>query len=319
VNTTGSADTMRPCINSHRIAALLALLAIPLAHADDTWRAGASVQRDARDNQLLVGTLQGPLPQHAWWRVGAGQSRNQQPALAHRASLGSLAVGHGGDAWAAAVQATHRRDGSRYRQTDTRGTLEWRHPIGTVGLDAAYRNAALEGTVATPTPQGGTADVPVAQRIKGSGFGLHGALQLSPTFEVFAAAMRHDYKTTTRQNGSVSGAGANDPLAIVSGLLGNPALLAGTLQTRASAVSRDEAALSRSAQLGATYRWTNVALTGEYLADRVLDSPGTVRTVQLKAALEVTPSWSVTPLLGRTRSDAHGSVGFGGLAVAYGW
>jgi hypothetical protein len=310
---------MKPHTHLHRIAVGLALLATIAAHADDTHRAGASVQRDAHDNQLLVGTLQWPLPQQAWLRVGAGQSRNEQTALAHRAGLGALAGGYSSDTWAAAVQATHRRDGSRYRQTDTRGTLEWRHPIGTVGLDAAYRNAALEGTVAAPTPQGGCAEVPVAQRINGSGFGLHGALPLNPTFEVFAAAMHYNYKTTTRQNGAVAGAGANDPLAIVSGLLGNPALLAGALQARASAVSRDEVALSRSAQLSATYRWTHVALTGEYLADRVLDTPGTVHTVQLKAALEVAPSWSLTPLLGRTRSDAHGSVGFGGLAVAYGW
>jgi hypothetical protein len=318
VNATGSADTMKPCIKSHRIAALLALLATPLAQADDTRRAGISALRDAHDNQLWVGTLQWPLPHQAWLRVGAGQSRNVQPALAHRAGLGSLALGYDDDTWAAAVQATHRRDGSHYRQTDTSATLEWRLAQGTIGVDAAYRDAALAGTVAAPTPNG-SADVPVAQRIKGPGFGLHGALRLSPSFEVSAAAMRHDYKVTTRQNGAVSGAGGNDPLLIVSGLLGNPALLAGALQTRASAVSRDEAALSRSAQLGATVRWTSVALTGEYLADRVLDTPGTVRTVQLKAAWDVTPSWTVTPLVGRTRGDAHGSVGFGGLALAYGW
>jgi hypothetical protein len=310
---------MKPCIKSHRIAALLALLATPLAQADDTHRAGISVQRDARDNQLAVGTLQWPLAAHAWWRVGAGQSRSEQPALAHRAGFGSLAVGYGNDTWAAALQTAHRRDGSRYRQTDTSATLEWRRSLGHIGIDAAYRNAALEGTVATPTPQGGTADVPVAQRIKGLGFGLHGALQLNPSFEIFAAAMRHDYNVSTRQNGAVTGAGGNDPLAIASGLLGNPALLGSALQTRASAVSRDEAALSRSAQIGATVRWTNLALTGEVLADRVLDTPGTVRTVQLKAAFDVTPSWSVTPLVGRTRSDAHGSVSFGGLALAYGW
>jgi hypothetical protein len=318
VHETGSADTMRPRHDPRCIAALLALLAPALAHADDTRRAGASVQRDARDNQLWVGTLQWPLPRQAWLRVGAGQSRNEQPALAHRAGLGSLAVGYGGDTWATALQTTHRRDGTHYRQTDTSATLEWRHAIGNIGADATYRDAALEGTVATPT-QGGSADVPVTQRIKGSGIGLHGALRLNPSFEVFAAAMRYDYKTTTRQNGAVSGAGGNDPLAIVSGLLGNAALLASTLQTRASAVSRDEAALSRSAQLGATYRWANVALTGEYLADRVLDTPGTVRTVQVKAAFDLSPSWSVTPLLGRTRSDVHGSVGFGGLAAVYGW
>src|SRR5688572_17329531 len=125
---TGRADPMKPHTDSHRIAIGLALLAATAAHADDTRRAGVSVTRDANDNQLLVGTLQWPLLQQAWLRVGAGQSRNEQPALAHRAGLGALALGYSGAAWAAAVQATHRRDGSRYRQTDTRGTLEWRHP-----------------------------------------------------------------------------------------------------------------------------------------------------------------------------------------------
>jgi hypothetical protein len=308
---------MKLRLNARGFAAL-ALLVTTAARADDTRRVGLSAQRDARDNQLVVGTLQWPLLQQAWLRIGAGESRNEQPALAHRAGLASLALGYGSDAWAAAVQATQRRDGSRYRQTGTSATLEWRHALGSVGVDVAHRNAALEGTVTTPT-QGGSADVPVAQRVKGTGYGLHGTLRPSASIEVFAAAMRYDYNTTTRQNGAVSGAGGNDPLAIVSGLLGNPALLASALQTRASAVSRDEAALSRSAQLGATYRWTSVALTGEYLADRVLDTPGTMRTLQLRAAWDLTPSWTVTPLLGRTRSDGHGSVGFGGVAVAYGW
>jgi hypothetical protein len=309
---------MRPRLCWLGIAALPTVFATTLACADDTRRAGLSVQRDARDNQLVLGTLQMPLAHQAWWRFGAGQSRSEQPALAHRAGLGSLAVGYDTGAWAAALQTTHRRDGSRYRQTDASATLEWRHALGSIGVDAAYRNAALEGTVATPTP-GGTAGVPVAQRIRGAGFGLHGALRIHPSIEVFAAAMRHDHDVTTRQNGVVTGAGANDPLAIASGLLGNPALLARALQARASAVSRDEAALSRSALIRATYRWADAALTGEALADRVLDTPGTMRTVQLKAAFDVTPRWSVTPLVGRTRSDVHGSVGFGGLAVAYGW
>src|SRR5512134_3738085 len=97
---------MRPRLCLLGIAALPALLVTSLAQADDTRRAGLSVQRDARDNQLAVGTLQWPLAQQAWWRVGAGQSRSEQPALAHRAGLGSLAVGYDSDAWAAALQTT---------------------------------------------------------------------------------------------------------------------------------------------------------------------------------------------------------------------
>lgn len=303
--------------------ALTACLAASAVHAADPNAdmryLSVGAQRDARHNQSLLGTLSLPVGQRQWLQFTGGQSRVAQHAVPHRAHVLGAGTGYAGDGWWASVGATHRRDAERYRQTDWAATVEWRDERFTIGLDGSYRDARQQGTVVTPTPTGGTAMVPVEQRIKGAGLGLHGGLMLGAKTRLYAGAMHYDLRSRTRQNGSVSGAGGNDPAGIVSALLDNPPLLARSLSTRASLVARDEAALSRSVQAGASYRFDQVALSAEYLGDKVLDAPGTMHTVQLKAALDLAPGWTLAPAVGRTRSDEYGGVNFGALSVTRAW
>lgn len=276
-------------------------------------------QRDARHNQSLLGTLSLPVGQRQWLLFTGGQTRVAQDAVPHRASVLGAGTGYVGDGWLASVGATHRRDGERYRQTDWVATVEWRDERFNIGLDGSYRDARQQGTVATPTPPSDMAMVPVEQRVKGAGLGLHGGLMLGAKTRLYAGAMHYNLRSQTRQNGSVSGAGGNDPAGIVGTLLGDPSLLARALSTRASLVARDEMALSRSVQAGASHRFDEVALSAEYLGDKVLDAPGTVHTVQLKAELDLSPGWTLAPAVGRTRSDGYGGVNFGALSVTHAW
>jgi len=277
------------------------------------------VQRDAAHNQAVLGTLSLPVGARPWLQFSAGQTRLAQDAVAHQAGVFGAGAGYVGDGWLASFTGTHRRDGERYRQTDWLATVEWRQPAFEIGLDGSYRNARQQGSVATGGA-GGTTQVPVEQRVKGGGVGLHGGAMLGAKAKLYAGAMRYDYRSSTRQNGAVTGAGAGNPGGIVGALLGNSSLLARALSTRPSAVSRDEAALSRSAQVGASYRFTDtLAVSAEALNDKVLDAPGTVRTLQLKAAVDLAPGWQLTPAVGRTRSDEYGGVNFGALSVTHAW
>lgn len=302
------------------LAACLAASAAQAADPNTDMRyLSVSAQRDAKHNRSLLGTLSLPVGQRQWLQFIGGQTRVAQDAVPHRASVLGAGTGYVGDAWLASVSATHRRDGERYRQTDWVATVEWRDESFNIGLDGSYRDARQQGTVATPAPPSDTALVPVEQRVKGAGLGLHGGLMLGAKTRLYVGAMHYDLRSQTRQNGSVSGAGGNDPVGIVSGLLNSPSLLARALSTRASWVARDEVALSRSVQAGASYRFDHVALSAEYLGDKVLDAPGTMHTVQLKAALDLTPGWTLAPAVGRTRSDEHGGVNFGKVSMAHAW
>ena len=265
----------------------------------------ASMQRDARHDQAVMGLLSLPIGERWWGQIGGGQISNAQDGAARHPSGINGGMGYIGDAWQASLTASHRTDGSRFRQTDWAGTLEWRGDQFSAGIDGSYRDAKLSGTVITSIALGGTTDAAVLQRVKGGGIGAHGSLQATEALSVYAAAMRYHYQATTQQDGSAASPSSQ--------------VLASALQTSPSYVSRDETTLSRSSKVGASYRFAAVTLSGELLADNVLDVPGTVRTTQLKAAGAITPGWTATPVVGRTQSETYGSVNFGGLALTHAW
>lgn len=289
------------------------------AAAEDTAAPNAAMrffsvtlQRDAEGNQALPVTLSLPVGQRAYVQLGGGRSRNRQQGATHRPAFVTGGLGYIGEGWQASLNAAHRRDGSVYRQSDLSLALDWQGEIVNLGLDGSYRHARQQGDVAAPDGQGGS--VPVLQRVKGGGLGLHGGARLGDRTQLYAALMRYHYHVATQHNGA-SGA----PGGAVAGLLGDRSLLARTLSTRPSAVNRDEAALSRSLQLGASYRFDRVALSAEYIGDRVLDAPGTVHTALVRAALTPSPRWTVPPALGRTRSTTHGGVNFAAVSASVAW
>ena len=309
----------------HRPLTLLAVGALagaaaPAARADDAApnadmrSISVAAQGDARSNRTLQTALTLPLGERAWFSVGGGQNHSEQDTVAHRPKVVAAALGYIGAGWRASLNATHRADGQAYRQSDWVGSVEWQGDRFDIGLDGSVRDSRRQATVSTPDGQGGTASVPVTQKVKGGGLGLRAGVQLGPDARLYGSYTRYHYQVATQQNGASTGSSS-----AIGGLLGNRTLLARALSTRASAVNRDEAALSRSVQFGATYRFERVALTAEYTGDRVQDAPGTARTALLKAAVALGPHWTVAPAVGRTRTDAYGGVNFGALSASYAW
>lgn len=268
---------------------LVACLAASAARAADpnaTLRyVSVAVQRDANDEQTLLGTLSLPLAERRWLQVSVGQTRTVQDAVRHRAGVLGAAAGHVGDGWLASFAATHRTDGERLRQTDWLATLEGRGEGFDVGLDGSYRASRRQDMSAS-----------AVQRVNGAGLGLHGGLMLGDRARLYGSAIRYDLRRR------------DDSPSLVQTPLPGPSLLA-----------RDELALRRSVQAGVSYRFDQVALSAEYLGDRVLDSTSTLHTVQLKAMLHLAPGWTLAPAMGHTRNAAHGGVNFGALTVTRGW
>lgn len=295
--------------------ALLGATAQTRAHAEeaapnaDKRAVNLAVQRDAKGNQSTAAAGSLTVGSNAWVQAGVGQSRSRDDASGTTSKPRQVSIGGGvaGKQWQAGVNASQRRDGSALRQTDLAASVDFKPVDGVnVGLDATQRNARARGTVASSN---GGAPTAVEQRLKGHGVGVHGAVAVTQRVTVYGATMRNKYSstTTTQQAGGAQG-----------GLLGNVPLLGANRGV--SVVNRDEAALDRSHQLGATYRVSDhVALNGEVMQDKLHDG-GNLRTVQLKAAIAAGDSgWTITPGVGRSRLPNGEGVNYGSVGASFAW
>ena len=276
----------------HATLVLAAALAAPAARADDPNAAlryaSLGVQRDANDNQSVLATLSLPLGQRQWVQLSGGRTRLEQGGAAQRAGVIGVGAGTLGDGWAAALNATQRRDGDRFRQTDWLATIEWRGEVVDFGLDGSHRDARRQA-----------AALPSTQRVKGGGLGLHGGVMLGEATRLYAAAMHYDLRS--------EGGSATPPPTLLQSLAG-----------RSPVVARDELALRRSVQAGLGHRIGAISLNVEYLGDTLLDTPGRVHTVQLKAGFEPVPGWTLAPAVGRSR-DGNEGVNFAALSLTRRW
>jgi len=286
-----------------------ALLLTSLAHADepapnaDKRALNLAVQRDGQRNQSAAAAVSLPVGQSAWVQAGIGESRSRDAAGGTTYKPRQVALGGGvaGKSWQASVNASHRGDGSALRQNDVAAAVDWKPVDGVnVGVDAVKRNARTRGTLAAG---GGGAATPVEQRVRGHGVGVHGAVAVTQRLSVYGATMRNRYTTSTTQTTTAGGLLAGVPL----------------LQNRVSAINRDEAALDRSHQIGATYRVSDrVALNGEVQQDRLHDG-GSLRSVQMKAAIAAGSGWTITPGVGHSRGPQGESTSYGLLGASYSW
>ncbi|HEY9108799.1 MAG TPA: hypothetical protein VIN58_19140 [Roseateles sp.] len=293
--------------------ALLGATAQTVAHAEeaapnaDKRAVNLAVQRDAKGNQSAAAAGSLTVGSNAWVQAGVGQSRSRDDVAGTTSKPNQVSIGGGvaGKQWQAGVNASQRRDGSALRQTDLAASVDFKPVDGvSVGLDATKRNARARGTVAASN---GGAPTAVEQRLKGHGLGVHGAVAVTPRVTVYGATMRNKYSSTT----TATQAGGQ------GGLLGNVPLLNAN---RVSVVNRDEAALDRSHQLGATYRVSDhVTLNGELSQDRLHDG-GSLRSVQLKAAIAAGNSgWTITPGVGRSRGPNGEGVNYGSVGASFAW
>ena len=288
----------------------LALLALAIASTatraetppnDGMRYATVGAQADSQHDQQALAALSLTVGQHAWVQAGVGKSRDGVAAGGRKPGIASVGVGVASQSVQWTANATHRADGDKYRQTDLASSLDWKHDGNVVGLDVTHRSARATGNVAN-----GSTTTPAQERVAGTGFGVHGTLQASERVSVYGAVARNHYRGTTTTTQTTPGT--------PGGLLGLGSALGST-----SVVNRDEAALNRSALVGASYRFDKVAVSAEYATGQVLDNGGTLRSVELKAAVDVAPGWRVAPGIGRADNGQAGHATFASLAVAHGW
>jgi len=309
-------DSRLPPTRVAAATALLALAAVPWpARADapppndGMGFASAGVQSDNHGNRQLLSTLSLPVGRHAWVQAGGGASRSNQAGGGRRPGIATAGVGVAAKSLQLTLNTAQRFDGHRYRQSDWGSSLDWKQDGNDVGIDVTHRRSSAAGTVAVSNGAGGSTAVPAQVRVAGTGVGLHGALQVSERASVYGAVARNHYRSRTQQGDAASS----------GGLLGSDTLLARTLLGGASVVNRDEVDLDRSAQVGAAYRWDKVAVSVEATTGAVHDGGGAMRSVDLKAAIDVAPGWRVAPGVGRGTSEQGGNATYASVAATYGW
>lgn len=287
--------------------ALACCLLLSTAHAEGTHGHSAmlTVQGDEHDNWQWLSRLALPLGDHAWMQGSFG-STELGTAPARNIKTVGAAMGIGGRTVDAAVEFVRRTGDGRFEQQDWAAALNWHGARGGLGADVFLRSAGSEST--TTTSSGGVFSPPVTQTVRGSvdstGFGLHGALDLTPRAKVFAGAMRY------RHDFSFDSAAA-DPGTSLTSVLGIPAALSG--------VWRDQAFIDHSYRVGGSYRFEGAAVNAQYFHDRTANTGETLNTVQLQAEFLLAGHWLVSPMMGYS-SGAHAEqTGYGGLSVGFIW
>jgi len=286
-----------------------------------TTYVGISTLADSEQNRQSTAMLSLAFGNNWWAHVGAGKVRTQQATDSVNPTLAAIGFGVAGQHLMFTLDASSRNDGDRYQQRDWSSTLYWHSEKVGVGIDGMHRNTEVRGTVPVAVSQSNTVDVPVAQSLRGNGFGLHVNIDVTERLNVFLGGMDYHYATTTRQNGVVAASSGNPALlnTVVNNLLNNQPLLAQQLWVQTSGVTRDAAILQRSYKAGIGYRIARVALTAQYFNDRALASDDIVNTAELSAAVSLGKHWVVVPAIGSSNSSQSSNVTFGALTVNYGW
>lgn len=292
------------------LRAPLALLALAIASTaaraetppnDGMQYVSVGGQADNKHDQQALAALSVTVGQHAWVQAGVGKSRDSVAAGGRKPGIASVGVGVASQSVQWTANATHRADGGNYRQTDVASSLDWKHDGNVVGVDVTHRNSRATGNVAS-----GSTTTPAQERVAGTGVGLHGTLQASERVSIYGAVLRNHYKGTVTTTQTTPGT--------PGGLLGLGSTLGST-----SVVNRDEAMLDHSALAGATYRFDKVAVSAEYATGQVHDNGGALRSVELKAAVDVAPGWRLAPGVGRASNAQAGHATFASLSATHGW
>lgn len=286
----------------------VAMLAVAkMAAAEDALRhsVALSVIADESDNRQWLGKMVLPLGDFISIQANAGQAKFD--GVPGNTGIVGGALGADGGNIGAALEFTRRKNAT-FELKDWRAVVNWRGAGGGLGIDAALRAAdggQSESTTQTNGLLGSTLTTTTTfESADGRGFGLHGHLDVTEQVRLFAGFMRYSYDF--ERTSTTSGSGN----ALLPSVLGGVAV---------SGVTRDQALIDRSYQVGASYRLERHALSAQYLRDRVVQTGEILNTLQLQAEIAVGRQWAVTPLIGRSTSDRSGGVNFGGLGAAFRW
>ena len=293
-----------PSYSSRRLAKLVVLSTFPvaaLAQAEPAeikgYYAALSTEVDDADFRELGAELAVPFGETGWVLLDVGTTTaSSADDDVDMTTLGLHTGFSTGDIdWRAMY--TYREDDSSYTQHDLFGGFTYFASLGAVGLDLFYRSAEYESMASIQRRFRDPLAIRVVETTQGTGVGAHGDLYVTRQVTLSSGVMFYEYDDSSNV----------------------PAGLARFERASLSGVTRDQAYLKDSINLGVTYELAVASLSAVYYRDREVDSSFVTDTAELYADLSLTEHWALAAWIGHAMTEDDAEITYGGARISVVW
>lgn len=284
-----------------RLVALPALVLSTLAQAESTqikgYYAALSTEVDDADFRELQAEFAVPFGTTGWVQLDLGRTTASLADNDVDMTTVGLRTGFstGNVDWRAMY--TYREDGSSYTQHDLFGGFTYVASRGAVGLDLFYRSAEYETIASIQRRFRDPLAIRVVETTEGTGIGAHGDIYVTRRVTLSSGVMFYDYDDNSNA----------------------PARLTRFERVSLSGVTRDEAYLKDSINVGVTYEFAVLSLGAIYYRDREIDSNFVTDTAEFYADLTLTEHWALAAWIGHAMSEDDAEITYGGARISVVW
>lgn len=288
---------------SARGCAFFALASTVSARADvaadepSGYYAALSVAADDADFSRVGGEIAVPLGRNTWLELNVGAIEGSSRTEDGDATFAGLTLGSSAGLLSFDVEYMYREDGFEYTQHDMEGGFTYAASYGSIGLDLFYRHADQETVASIERRVRDPLAITVNATSKGVGIGTHGDLILSEHLTLFGSAMIYDYDSSSSL----------------------PPRLGRFAKIALSRVTRDEAYLRDTINVGVTYGFSLVSLSAAYYRDRVFEGGEVTDTGELAADFPLGERWMLVAWIGHSVTEQESGLTYGGARISVIW
>ncbi len=317
-----NANRSRSGLISNRNVIVLALLGMAsVTHAAENDSHVSAMRYVALDTQVdnaefshFSGTGSFTLGKYVWLQGTLGRITDNSDATLGDLQQYGLGAGFRTEHLQATLNFSDYQGDASYEQRDLLASLDWLGARYTVGLDIFRRSTHSTANTIRDFPALNLTNVTlyVDEELTGNGIGLHADFYLTDDLDLSLGGMSYDYDSDYTLTAS------SNPL-LIRRLLAKYPTISELIYQNISGVTRSLALFESSYNIGLSYQFSSMALTGQYLHDEALASEETLDTASLSATMLVGDNWMLAALLGQSRSASADGVTFGGLSISYNW
>lgn len=284
-----------------KLAALATLGFSTLARAEPAeikgYSAALSAEVDDADFQMLQAELALSFGETAWAQLDLGTTTASRADDDVDITTIGVRTGFSTGKVDWRLMYTHREDGSSYTQHDLFGGFTYIADRGTVGLDLFYRSAQSESVTSIQRRFRDPLAIRVVEETEGTGVGAHGEINVTRHVTLSSGVMLYDYDNTSNV----------------------PASVARFERVSLSGITRDEAYLQDSINVGVTYEFAVLSLGVVYYRDREVESDFATDTAELYADLTLSEHWALAAWIGHAMTEDDADVTYGGARLSVVW
>lgn len=284
---------------SRGLMAAVTLAMASLAQAEPTeirgYSAALSGEIDDADFSEVQAEFAVPFGETAWVQFNVGTTTAADDDV-DMTTLG-LRTGFSTGKFDWLAMYTYREDDSSYTQHDVFGGFTYIASRGTIGLDLFYRSADYETITSIQRRFRDPLAIRVVETTEGTGIGAHGEIFVTRRVTLSSGVMLYNYDDSSNV----------------------PAGLARFERVSLSGVTRDEAYLKDSINVGVTYEFEMMSLAAVYYRDREVDTNFVTDTAEIYADITLTEHWALAAWIGHAMTEDDSELTYGGARISVVW